>query len=101
MKISSKLLPNMHKEKTSNKAFTILWFGGILAFGIVLPIYFTMTESGTAKWLIEFQSWATTKLSGTASWYPVVTGLLTCVIHVFVIIGLVKVIGLLVGIFKK
>lgn len=81
--------------------FIILWFGGILVLGIIVPVYFTMTQTGTAAWLIKFQGWITQQLSGTASWYPVPTGLVLCVIHIFVLLGIVRGISLLGNILRS
>jgi hypothetical protein len=92
---------NTPKRTLTDKLFTIFWFGGIFGFGLLLPLYFTMTETGTAAWLIKFQAWITMKLSGTEKWYPVATGLIACVIHVFALLGIVKAGSLLIGLFKK
>ena len=86
---------------TSNNAFKILWFTGVLGLGVALPLYFTMTQSGTATWIINVQLWITERLSGEPKWFPVVTGVLTCVVHIFAILGIIKGASLVIGLFKK
>jgi len=89
------------KRGPLDRAFAFLWFGGIIGLVLVLPMYFTITRTGTAAWLIHAQEWIFGKLSGTPKSYPVVTGLVTAALHVLVLVGLVQAASLLMGRRKK
>jgi hypothetical protein len=90
-----------YKRTFWDKVFTVFWFGGVILLGVALPIYFTITNTGTAAWLIKGQEWFYTKLIGSARWHPVATGIITAVIHLFVILGIIKGISMLTDRFKK
>jgi len=89
------------KRRPTDIVFTILWYGGVLVLVAVLPVYFTITNTGTAAWLIQGQAWIYKKLLGTGRWHPVATGMVTAAIHVLALVGIVKGASGLAGWFKK